>query len=60
MFARHPEGLLIAQVNAALVSEARVTLADFDEQTWRKYFESRSAQYRLDGTGPQTRVTLEA
>ncbi len=58
VFANHPAGLLIAQVNPTVVSQARVTLADFAENTWRKYFEARPEKYRIEGKAQQTRITL--
>ncbi|UWQ05708.1 NYN domain-containing protein [Aliiroseovarius crassostreae] len=58
VFAANPAGLLIAQVNPNVVSQARVTLADFDEKTWRKYFEARPEKYQIEGSGQQTRIRL--
>ncbi|WP_289043566.1 NYN domain-containing protein [uncultured Aliiroseovarius sp.] len=54
----HPDGLLIGQINAQLVKNADVKLADVMENTWRQYFKARPNLYSVIGTGQDMRITL--
>ncbi|PIE12912.1 MAG: hypothetical protein CSA70_08115 [Rhodobacterales bacterium] len=53
---KHPGGLLIGGVNAAIRNALAVTLSDLAEPSWRKYFEARPQSYQISGEAQQTRI----